>query len=42
MEGEFAYVYKVVGDKFIEIWGVLEDGDATIRVLEWNRVTDND
>jgi hypothetical protein len=38
-EGTAAYVYKVVGDTFIEIWGVLDEGDATLRVLRWTRAS---
>ena len=32
-----AYIYKVVGDTFIEIWGILGEGDDTIRELRWTR-----
>ena len=32
-----AYIYKIVDDKFIEIWGVLGDGDDKIRHLRWTR-----
>ena len=37
MEGSRAYIYKVVGDTFVEIWGVLGDEDQEIRVLRWKR-----
>jgi hypothetical protein len=30
-----AYIYKVVDDTFIEIWGVLGDADDQIRALRW-------
>ena len=36
-EGEKSYVYKVVDDTFIEIWGVLEDSDKRVRALRWKR-----
>lgn len=32
-----AYVYKVVDDTFVEIWGVLEDSDRELEVLRWTR-----
>jgi hypothetical protein len=41
-QGPVAYVYKVVGDTFIEIWGVLEEDDSTVRVLRWTRASSND
>ncbi len=31
------YIYKVVDDKIIEIWGVLGDTDDPVRVLRWTR-----
>lgn len=31
------YVYKIVDDTFIEIWGVLGDTDSPVRVLRWTR-----
>jgi hypothetical protein len=37
LKGTQAYVYKVVGDTFVEIWGVLGDRDNEIRVLRWQR-----
>lgn len=36
-DGQGQYVYKVVDDKFIEIWGVLGDTDDPVRVLRWTR-----
>ncbi len=36
--GTGAYVYKVVGDTFVEIWGVLDDTDREIEVMRWQRV----
>jgi hypothetical protein len=37
MDATIGYVYKVVDDTFIEIWGILEEGDAEVRVLRWKR-----
>ena len=37
VKGTQAYLYKIVGDTFIEIWGVLGDGDDEIRVMRWQR-----
>jgi hypothetical protein len=34
-EGGGAYIYKVVDDTFIEIWGVLGDSDDRIHALRW-------
>lgn len=31
------YVYKVVGETFVEIWGVLGDEDRDPEVLRWQR-----
>ena len=36
-EGEKSYVYKVVDDTFVEIWGVLEDSDSRVHALRWKR-----
>ena len=36
-DGTQAYIYKVVGDKFIEVWGILGDADSPIRTLRWKR-----
>lgn len=33
-----AYIYKVVDDTFVEIWGVLGDNDEELEVLRWKRV----
>ncbi len=38
LENRGAYVYKVVDDKFVEIWGVLGEEDSEISVLRWQRV----
>jgi hypothetical protein len=37
VEGGNAYVYKIVGDTFIEIWGVLGDDDRELEVMRWQR-----
>ena len=37
-QGSGAYVYKVVDDTFVEIWGVLGDDDQPIEVMRWQRV----
>ncbi len=29
------YVYKIVGDKFVEIWGVLSPTDDELKVMRW-------
>ena len=31
------YLYKVVGDTFVEIWGVLGEEDSDPRILRWTR-----
>jgi len=36
-EGSKAYIYKVVDDVFVEIWGVLDESDSRVRALRWER-----
>ena len=34
-----SYLYKVQGNKFIEIWGMLDaDGDRPLQIIEWTKV----
>jgi hypothetical protein len=35
------YVYKLVGNTFVEIWGVLEAEDREFEVLRWERAKSN-
>jgi hypothetical protein len=35
--GTQAYIYKVAGNTFIEVWGILGDADSPIRALRWKR-----
>jgi len=35
---ERTYIYKVVDDTFVEIWGVLGDKDEELKVLRWRRL----
>jgi hypothetical protein len=34
------YLYKIVDDKFVEMWGVLEPDRDTVNVLVWQRAAD--
>jgi hypothetical protein len=36
--GEFAYVYRIDGDRFYEIRGMLKDDDGPVEVIVWARV----
>lgn len=36
-EGNKAYVYKVVDDTFVEMWGVLDDSDSRVHAIRWTR-----
>ncbi|MHC4404798.1 MAG: M56 family metallopeptidase [Planctomycetota bacterium] len=36
-EGPKSYVYKMVDDTFVEIWGVLEESDSRVHALRWKR-----
>ena len=38
VQGTGAYVYKVVGDTFIEIWGIVGDENREIEIMRWQRV----
>ena len=40
-EGSYEYVYKVVGDTFVEIPGVLTDQDADVSLMRWKREKNN-
>jgi hypothetical protein len=36
--GEFSYIYRIDGDRFYEIRGLLKDDDGPVEVLVWDRV----